>query len=386
MMAKAQKFRKLFPFMNKFGLCNHYHGFTPCIKVAFGYSASVSDTRFFSNLVERVSEDVEAAAQAQTTEEVLRKWGCDDAQVTKVFERNPSLRNAIATKLESKLKLLSKLGVTSSELVQMIHNRPRIINCRLNQNFDERLDHLQSLFGSKDLLIRAIVRNPSLLVYKFQEEVEPIFALYEQMGVSRRDLISMLLLRPTLIPRTKMCKEKLEYIRRTGVTKESKMFKYVVTIIGVSCIATIREKIANIEKFGISEDEVLQLFGRSPLLMTLSVDKVQRNMTFVVGMMKLPASTVLGYPFLLCANLENTLKPRVLLARKIQYMGLKPQIMGNSLFRALRMTEKRFLDAFVRCHEKDVKEQLLAYYNASQGIKRLAASSKKHPYTMGFPF
>ncbi|KAK9671598.1 hypothetical protein RND81_12G041200 [Saponaria officinalis] len=164
------------------------------------------------------------------------------------------------------------------------------------------------------------------------------------------------------------------------------MFKYVVTIIGVSCVGTIREKVANSEKFGISEDEVLQFFGRSPLLMTLSVDKVQRNMTFVVGTMKLPASTVVKYLFLLCANLENTLKPLVLLARQIHDMGLEPQIMGPALFRALRMTEKRFLNAFVGCHQKDVKEHLLSCYKASKGIKRLAASSKKHPYTMGFPF
>ncbi|KAL9232778.1 hypothetical protein vseg_007847 [Gypsophila vaccaria] len=386
MISKAQKFGILSPFTNKFGLCNHCLGITPCIKVVFNYSASVSGTRFFSVLVKRVSKDVEGVERSQTTEEVLRKWGCDDAQVTKVFQRYPSLRNTVATKLESNLKLLSKLGITSSDLVKMIHNRARFINCHLNQNFDERLDELRSLFGSKEILVSAIVRSPSLLVYKFQEEVQPIFALYEHMGVSRRDLISMLLLRRTLIARTTMCKEKLEYIRRTGITKESKMFKYVVTIIGVSCIATICEKIANIEKFGISEDEVLQFFGRSPLLMTLSVEKVQRNMTFVVGMMKLPASTVLRYPFLLCANLENTLKPRVLLARKIQDMGLEPQITGPALFRALRMTEKRFLNAFAKCHEKNVKEHLLAYYKASQGIKRLAASSKKRPYTLAYSF
>ncbi|KAK9671595.1 hypothetical protein RND81_12G040900 [Saponaria officinalis] len=120
--------------------------------------------------------------------------------------------------------------------------------------------------------------------------------------------------------------------------------------------------------------------------MTLSVDKVKKNMTFVVSLMKLPASTVLKYPFLLCANLENTLKTRVLLARQIQDMGLELQIMGPALFRALRMTEKSFLNAFVGCHQKDVKQQLLSCYKASKGIKRLAASSKKHPYTMVFPF
>ena len=91
------------------------------------------------------------------------------------------------------------------------------------------------------------------------------------------------------------------------------MYKYVVTLIGVSHHETIRLKLANLEKFGFSDDEIFNLFGRSPLMLTLSVDKVQRNMTFILGMMKFPASVVLQYPFLLYSNLEAVLRPRVFL-------------------------------------------------------------------------
>jgi len=170
------------------------------------------------------------------------------------------------------------------------------------------------------------------------------------------------------------------------VSKESKIYKYVVTIMGVSHIETIREKVANLEKFGFSEDEVLQLFGRSPLLMTLSLDKVQRNMTFVLGTMKLPAKLVLVYPLLLYSSLEVLLKPRVLLARKIQGMGLSPQIDGPKMFRALRMSEQRFLKVYVMCHEENIKDELLDYYRTTKRIKRLAVASRRTCYANGFPF
>ena len=154
---------------------------------------------------------------------------------------------------------------------------------------------------------------------------------------------------------------------------------------GVSHIETIREKVANLEKFGFSEDEVLQLFGRSPLLMTLSLDKVQWNMSFVLGTMKLPAKSVLVYPLLLHSSLEVLLKPRVFLARKIQRMGISPRIDGPKSFRALRMSEQRFLEVYVMCHEENVKDELLDYYRTTKRVKRLAVASRK-TYVNGFAF
>ena len=268
------------------------------------------------------------------------------------------MRKANGSVFESKLNFLSELGVRSSDLVKMINCRPRFLNCCLNRYFDARV---RTLFGSTELFLKAIVRNPSLLMYDFEKTVKPVISLYEGMGINRSDLISMLLSRPALFSRTNMSEEKLYYIRRMGVSKESKMYKYVVTIMGVSRIETICEKVANLEKFGFSEDEVLQLFGPSPLLMTLSLNKVQRNMTFVLGTMKLPAKLVLVYPLLLNSSLEVLLKPRVLLARKIQGIGLSPRIDGPKMFRALRVSEQRFLKVYVMCHEENIKDELLDY-------------------------
>ncbi|KAF3436943.1 hypothetical protein FNV43_RR19696 [Rhamnella rubrinervis] len=317
--------------------------------------------------------------------EVLKRWGCSDDDISKIIKRRPSLRNADLTSLQSKLKILSGLGIAAPELVKIINCRPRFLSCRINNCLDERLQFFMTFFGSREVLVKAIVRNPSLFIYDFHKAIKPAIALYEGMGLSREDLITMLLLRPTMIPRTSFDDEKMEYIRKTGLSKDSKMYKYVVTLIGISRLETIRQKLANFEKFGFSEDEIFGLFGRSPLVLTLSVDKVQRNMTFILGTLKLPAEVVLEHPFLLYSNLEAVLKPRVLLAVKMQQMDLNLQIKGPDLLRALRMKEKRFLKAFVTCHPSQVAEQLMECYKNAKGMKRLAIESKKHTRE-GFPF
>uniref|UniRef100_A0A2N9GG36 Uncharacterized protein n=1 Tax=Fagus sylvatica TaxID=28930 RepID=A0A2N9GG36_FAGSY len=331
------------------------------------------------------TEGEEVLDQPKDSIEVLRKWGCSDNDISKIFARRPALRNANISQLQSKLNILSGLGIGALDLVKIINCRPRFLSCRINHCFDERLEFLKTLFESRDVLAKAIVRNPSLLTYDFHNIFKPAIALYDEMGVSGQDLIPMLLSRPTMIPRTSFDEEKMEYICKTGISKESKMYKYVVTLIGISRHETIRRKVANLEKFGFSDDEIFNLFGRSPLMLTLSVDKVQRNMTFILGMMKFPASVVLQYPFLLYSNLEAVLRPRVLLAWKIQDMGLDLQIKGPKMMTALRMTEKRFLEAFVKCHRRDVADELMEFYTSAKGVKRLAEASKKNNIT-GFPF
>lgn len=241
------------------------------------------------------------------------------------------------------------------------------------------------LFGSREILRKAIIRNPSLLVYDLHSKTKPVIELYEKMGLGKKDLVPMLISYPTLIPRTVFNEEKMSFIRKTGVSRDSKMYKYIVCIIGISRIETIREKIANFEKFGFQDDEVLQSFGRSPLLLTLSVEKVQRNMIFVLGTLKLSAKVTLDYPFLLYSNLETVLKPRVHVAEKIKHMGLEPEIKGPALFRALRMKDDRFMRAFILCHTKDVAKELMECYTNAKRVKRLAESSKKN-YLRGFPF
>jgi len=317
--------------------------------------------------------------------ELLSKWGCSDDDLARIFSRCPSLRNADPAQVQSKLCLLSDMGLRASELVKIVNCRPRFFQSRINSYLEERIEHLTSLFESREVLQKAIVRNPSLLLSDGRYNVKATVELYEKLGVKKKDLIQMLLLRPTIISRTFFEAEKLEYLSKTGLTTDSKLYKYVVTLIGISRVETIREKVANFEKFGISEEEIFGLVGRSPNVLTLSTDKVQRNMTFILGTMKLDAKMVLKQPYLLYANVDTVLKPRMLLALKIQDMDSKWQIIGPRIVSLLRMTEKRFLDLFVKCHGEDVANELMDFYKRTKEVKRLGESSKKCG-RRGFPF
>ncbi|PRQ30453.1 putative transcription regulator mTERF family [Rosa chinensis] len=322
--------------------------------------------------------------QPEDSVPVLKRLGCSDADIAKIFTKASALKHADIDQLNWKLELLTGLGLTAPEMVKIVCGRPRILVSRLTC-FAEQLKYFNELFGSRELLVRAILRNPSLLTYDLHKTIKPTIEMYRVVGLDMKDLIQMILARPTLISRTSFSEEKMEFIRKTGVSKTATMYKYVVTLIGVSRLETIRQKIANFEKFGMSEEEIFCLFGKSPYVMSLSIDKVQRNMTFILSQLKLPAKIVLDRPSLLYLNLENVMKPRALLAGKMHEMGLEPQITGPMILTVMRMNEKRFLKAFVSHQPMEVADELMEYYENVKGVKRLAEASKKN-CNYGFPF
>jgi len=345
--------------------------------------SDLSSRRNFFDYVGEVGEKEKVREIKSSPLQVLRRWGCDDDEISKLFTRRPALQRANVAQLEFKLSLLKPLGITSSDLVKILNCRPRFFSCRLV--LDERINYFMEILGSKEVLRRVIIRNPSLMLYDLDDKIKPAIEYYKGLGFSQQDLVAMLISRPTLIPRTNFNNEKFEYIEKTGVTRESKMFKYVAVIIGVSRMETIEEKVRNLEKFGFSEEEIWHLYGKCPILLSLSVEKVQRNMTFVIASMKLPAHSVVKHPCLLLLNLESRLKPRADLVKRVLEMRLKPLIKEVSIFRAVRMSEKRFLKVYVMCHPQDIATELMEFYEKSKNMKRLAEKSKKY-IRKGFPF
>ncbi|KAJ1427904.1 Transcription termination factor, mitochondrial/chloroplastic [Sesbania bispinosa] len=285
--------------------------YTPVIRALQVFTSATYSTNVLAQAKVEVQE---FSNQWKDATEVLSKWGCSDDDLMRIFTRCPSLRNADPTQVQSKLCL-----------------------SQLKGSFDQRIAHLMSLFESKEVLHKAIVRNPSLLLCDNRNDMKAIVVLYDELGVQKRDLIQMLLLRPTIISRTSFDDEKLEYI------------------------------------------------NRSPHVLTLSTDKVQRNMTFILGTMKLEAKIILKYPYLLYANVDTVLKPRVLLATKILELDSNLQIKGPGIFRALRMSEERFLNTYVKCHDKETANELMEFYKRTKEVKRLAESSRKY-ISRGFPF
>jgi mTERF domain-containing protein len=132
--------------------------------------------------VERAGEEV--IGHPKNYIEVLTKWGFSESDIRKISVRRPSLRKADVAHLQSKLNTLNGLGISGTDLVKIINCRPRLLNCRINQSFDEQLKFLVTLFESREELVRAILRNPSLLEPSLLTYEEEIFRLFGRLPLA----------------------------------------------------------------------------------------------------------------------------------------------------------------------------------------------------------
>ncbi|KAI0504483.1 hypothetical protein KFK09_015435 [Dendrobium nobile] len=318
----------------------------------------------------------------------LLQWGCTPAEVSTILRRCSSLPLPNIRSVHDKLEILNTLGARGPDLVKILIRRPLFLSRPLASDIDRRLEFLRTLFPSDPrALLRAVVCNPSLLTFDVDAILLRCADLYERIGIPRPVLGRLLFSRPTIIPCSSLDDDKLDLIRRIGLRPHAALYKYAVSIIAISRFDTIRSKIANFERFGLSEDEVLSdLFARYPSALTLSVDKIQRNMTYVLGIMKLPVRAVIEEPKLLSVNLDRCLKPRFLIWRRLQEVGLKPRGKELTVVSAMRMREQQFLKAFIKCHENEDAKSLMELYNSAMVSRRLAESSKKKIMRKAFPY
>lgn len=102
------------------------------------------------------------------------------------------------------------------------------------------------------------------------------------------------------------------------------------------------------------------LLARSCNVLTLSVDKVQRNTPFITETLHNFIAPVYHYLSLVFCSLDRVLRSRHMLSVKLDEMGLEPRIKRPLLLtRVVRMKESRFLKVFMNCHRDDVAGKLM---------------------------
>ena len=105
----------------------------------------------------------------------------------------------------------------------------------------------------------------------------------------------------------------------------------------------------HLTSFGLLEDEIKELVRRHPVILNTSMDKVQKNMEFLMHTAGLPAKFLLSYPKAVSRfSLERRIMPRhkVLSALSAMQPSKRP------------ISEGKFLEKYVQCspHAKKLLE------------------------------
>ncbi|KAL8104479.1 uncharacterized protein LOC141677196 isoform X2 [Apium graveolens] len=111
--------------------------------------------------------------------------------------------------------------------------------------------------------------------------------------------------------------------------------------------------------FGLSNDDIITMFKKQPVIMSFSVRRIREMLEFFVQRLRWSPSRLSTAPNVFLFTLEKRIIPRCSVLQAL--VSNKCDINGFMLLTVLKMNESRFLKSFVSAYANEVPEVLDAY-------------------------
>uniref|UniRef100_A0ACD5ZT77 Uncharacterized protein n=1 Tax=Avena sativa TaxID=4498 RepID=A0ACD5ZT77_AVESA len=240
---------------------------------------------------------------------------------------------------------LRDLGLSRSQIARLV---PLALCSFRSSSLSRNVDFWLSVFGSYDKLLKALKMNSGLLAADLDKVAKPNLALLQQCGLSA-SLFSEPFISRVLIRNPQQVQDALVHIDKFGVSQSSRMFLYALVAFTVQSPEKLTEKIQILETLGWSHDDVLLAVKKMPGILTVSEERLQRNMHFLTKVAGLDISYIAQRPVLLKYSLERRLFPRYRLLKLLNVKGLLDLRFD---YHAASLSEKKFLGKFVHPYKE----------------------------------
>ncbi|KAF3951441.1 hypothetical protein CMV_022902 [Castanea mollissima] len=199
-----------------------------------------------------------------------------------------------------------------------------------------------------------------ILGEKVDTRVVPNVNLLRENGVHESGICTLIKTKPRVITTSQVrFKEIVEEVKEMGINPLRRSFVQAVLAIRGMNKSTWERKVNAYKRWGLSEDEILVAFAKSPSCFQASEDKIMKVMDFLVNKMGLEASLIVQRPTLITLSLEKRLIPR---ASAIQFLQSKGLVKMNFyLPKAFEYVEELFLQRFVLSNKEEASELLQLY-------------------------
>ncbi|GLJ45106.1 hypothetical protein SUGI_0949540 [Cryptomeria japonica] len=210
--------------------------------------------------------------------------------------------------------LMKECGFSSSQLTAIINKEPSVFRRKTTERAQEAVHLLRDSGFTPDQVRNTIRRNPSVLTRKADEQLKPKIVFFRKLGFAEHETILYNALR-----------------RAPGII--------------VYDIVILTAKLKFMETTGLSKKEVTELLLKDPRFLCSSIDKLQKNMDFLINTARFAPGIVVKYPPFLNFSVENRLKPRY---KVFEYLkSLLPSKCPISLVTVLCMSEDNFIERFL---------------------------------------
>ncbi|KAJ1395190.1 Transcription termination factor, mitochondrial/chloroplastic [Sesbania bispinosa] len=173
-------------------------------------------------------------------------------------------------------------------------------------------------------------------------------------------------------PRQGSVAQIVEELKELGFDSSTSPFSVALLAKGSVSETSWAEKIDTFKRWGWSEQQVLQAFKKQPYCMLTSIDKINAVMSFWVDQLGLNSLDLVKAPSFFQWSLEKRIIPRASVVQFLVSKGLREK--GAGITTPFTLSEKLFLERFVKCFKED-SSHLLKMYQEKMNL----ANSREKP-------
>ncbi|XP_059631451.1 uncharacterized protein LOC132274233 [Cornus florida] len=289
----------------------------------------------------------------------LEESGFSDTNLERVIKHAPQLLSAnLELSIKPKFKFFQELGISSSDIVQIVSSDPRILT-RVDSQLGPSILALKSVLVSNMDVSRVLKRSGHNLSQDWAKTMIPNIEFLKSCGISSSQITRRVYNSPTFcFLKPTRIRENVKRVDEMGFDRKSKMFLEAIRIISSMTKEKWELKLEVFKSLGFSEDDILSVFRRAPQLFGLSERKIKETTQLFLRTGKCDISYVVNNPELLCYSVENRTKPRLRVLEVLESRNLL--LKKPSLGTVCKMTDKKFFEKYVVPHSNEVGELFVA--------------------------
>ncbi|XP_060198763.1 uncharacterized protein LOC132627435 [Lycium barbarum] len=287
----------------------------------------------------------------------LKQTGLDKTQMKKMVSAVPKLLFSDVSKtLKPKFQCLMDLGLSGSDLVNVVAKDSQIIERGLDTHIRPTIDLLRRTLGCDENIVKAIKRFPWLLTFGAHHIMETNLLLLKNSGVPDLRIKKLLLRIPRCIAqKPQWFKGLLHRVENEfRVPRDSPSFLYGFQVLTSQKKSTLDRKFGIFKSFGWSDDDILEMFRKLPFCVGLSEVRIQKALNLFMNELGFETAYLVSHPAILVFSLEKRVIPRLQVLKILDEKKVERRKLD--LYYVLSLTELKFIDYFVMPYKDQIPE------------------------------
>lgn len=291
----------------------------------------------------------------------LKNQGFTKSQISNIVKRFPPVLLCDPQKtLLPKIEFFKSSGFTQEQLTAILNSSPSTFKRSVENQLVPTFNFLNNFIGSTEKIVYVARRCARIFGVDVKASMGPNIQLLKDVGVPESNIIKFLIYQPRVFV---IDKEKFRDIVEEvkGMGFNPLRFKFLLAVHAFRAMSkeTWEKKMEAYKKCGFSEAEIVEAFMKHPWCITVSTEKIFALMDLLFNKMGFERSVFLKRPVIISLSLEKRVIPRCLVYQDLLAKGLI-----NEDFRLVNMlesSEKKFLEKYIECHEKEAPDLLKLY-------------------------